>query len=202
MQHIQYISVKLCFIISFIASSFLSQAQKNEYELFMAGSKIGTLTAERKVKGDVVMYTITTDAYAKILWKEVASYSLTRAIFKNGLLSEAYYEYKENGEVEKYCKTLPAENGYAIHHWKKGKYNVTPAAHLAILNIYFEEPKDGEKYYTENWGEFVTMKKTGEHEYEFKPKDGDKNVYRYSNGKITEADFHTSIVTVKMRPKP
>lgn len=192
------LSALLCFLL-FLSLS--SQAQKYEFEMFMTGSKIGTLTAERKEKGDIVMYTITSDAYAKILWKEIVSKSLNRAIYKGGVLSESYYEYKENDVTDRYCKTLPAAAGYNVHHWKNGKYAVSEVAKLTIAMIYFNEPIGGQKYYDESWGEYVTMKKTGDHEYEYKPKEGDKNVYRYANGKIIEAEFHTSIVTVKMRPK-
>ena len=185
----------------FCLASTFSFSQKNEFELFMLGSKIGDLTAERKVKGDLEVYTTTSSAFAKILWKEVASQSLNRLIFKGGVLTEAYYEYKENNVIEKFCKTSPAAVGYAIHNWKNGKFNFTEPITSGIGKLYFQEPNPGQQYYDDNWGVMITMKKTGDHQYEYKSADGDKNVYRYANGKISEAEFHTSIVVVKMKPK-
>jgi len=185
----------------FLLGSATVMAQKLEYDMFMTGKKIGTITAEKKVKGDIEMYTITSKAEATILWKDISTETTSRVVFKGGVITETYYEYKEDGVVEKYCKALPGSGvAYAVHHWKKGKYNIAEQASFCVAYLYFNEPKDGQKLFDESWGEFVTIKKTAAGEYEFKAKDGDKNVYQYSNGRISGAEFHTSIVTVKMKP--
>ena len=191
----------LVYVSLFMLLSVGVSAQKYEYEMFMTGKKIGTLAAEKKVKGDVVMYTINTTADAQILWKQISNQTNSRIMFKNGVVTESYYEYIENGVTEKYCKITQSGNGYSLHHWKKGKYTLDQPSNFCVAAIYFNEPKDGIKLLDETWGEYVTVKKTGAGVYEFKAKDGDKNVYHYANGKITEAEFHTSIVTIKMKPK-
>lgn len=176
-------------------------SQKHEFDIVMLGDKIGTLTAERKVKGDVEMYTIVSSAQAKLLWQEYSTVTTTRAVFKAGVLSEAYYEYKDKGEVEKYCKVMQTGNGYSVTHSKKGKFNISELTRNCLALVYFQEPKENQRVFDETWGEFVTFKKTGTNQYEFKAKDGDKTVYKYSNGLISEAEFHTSIITVKLKAK-
>lgn len=188
-------------LLLFIASFVSVSAQKQEFEMFLTGKKIGTLTTDRKVKGDVEMYTLTSTASAQILWKDISTLTTYNIVFKGGNLSESYYEHKENGVVEKYCKISPAAAGYAIHHWKNGKFNVGSLADFCLISIYYNEPKDGQKLFNEGWGEFTTIKKTDTNEYEFKAPDGNKNIYRYSGGKISEAEFHSSLVTVRMKRK-
>lgn len=176
-------------------------SQKQEFDIIMMGDKIGSLVAEKKVKGDIEMYTISSSAQAKILWQEFATATTTRVVFKGGVLTEAYYEYKDKGEIEKFCKVLQTPTGYSVNHSKKGKYNLPELTHNCLAFIYFQEPKEGLRVFDETWGEFVTLKKTGAAQYEFKAKDGDKTVYKYTNGRISEAEFHTSIMTVKMKAK-
>jgi len=176
-------------------------AQVRQFELFLAGKKIGDITAERKVKGDLEVITINSIASAQILWKDISTVTNTRVVCQAGKVSESFYEHKEDGEVEAYCKISPMENQYAVHHWKKGKYTLEGPASTSVLSIYFKEPVEGQRLFDESWGEYVTIKKTGTGQYEYKPKDGHKNVYRYANGSLIEADFHTSIATVKMRLK-
>lgn len=191
------------FFLLFFISHISISAQRQEFEMFLTGSKIGTLVTEKKEKGNVVMYTLNSTATAKILWKEIATVTSYSVIFKDGKLSESYFEHRENGEVEKFCKVVVGgESGYSINHWKKGKYDLGPVTDMCLISsIYYAEPYDGLKMFNEGWGEFTAVKKTGTGEYEFKAPDGNRNVYRYKNGRISEAEFHTSIVTIKVRPK-
>ena len=170
--------------------------------MFMTGKKIGSLVTERKVKGDVEMYSLVSTADVSILWKAMSAHTVTNLVFKGGVLTESYYEHKENGVVEKYCKLSEDGNGgYAVHHWKKGKFNVSPLASFCLINIYYTEPKDGQKMFSESFGEYITIKKTGPGTYEIKDPAGEKSVYHYTDGRLTETEFHTSIVTVKLKPK-
>lgn len=191
------------FLFVFFTLISAAKAQKQEFEMFLTGKKIGTLVTEKKTKGNVEVYTLNSSANAQVLWKEVATVTSYRVVFIDGHLSESYFEHKENGEVEKYCKVSSNANGtYAIHHWKGGKYNLEGPSKISLITaIYYGEPYDGLKMFNEGWGEYTTVKKTGPGEYEFKAPDGNRNVYRYSGGKITEAEFHTSIITIKVKRK-
>lgn len=192
-------------VILIVLSTLFStaKAQKQEFEMFLTGKKIGTLVTDKKVKGNIVMYTLNSSANAQVLWKEVATVTSYRVVFTDGVLTESYFEHKENGVTEKYCKVSQNPDGtYAIHHWKGGKYNLQGPSKICLISaIYYGEPHDGLKMFNEGWGEYTSVKKTDAGEYEFKAPDGNRNVYRYSGGKISEAEFHTSIVTIKVRPK-
>ena len=187
------------FITQFIA--IRSYTQKYQFEMFLMGSKVADVTAEKKVKGDVEMYNITTIGDAKILWKSIKSHTTTSLLFKAGVLTDAYFEHKENGEVEKFCKTVVSANKYSVQHWKKNKYDYAKNISKAIACLYFQEPVGGQEYYDEYSGAAVTVKKLSEHTYEYKSEGGDKSTFIYTNGKLAEAEFHTSIVNVKMKPK-
>lgn len=189
----------LCLLFSLVILNV--SAQKLEYEMFLMGDKIGTLVTEKKVKGDLEVYTLVSKASSKILWKHIDAETSYRAVFKAGKLQESYYEHKENGAVERYCKVATAGDGYAIHHWKNGKFNVGSMADHCLVTIYYREPVDGLRMFNEGWGEYTSVKKTGANQYEFKAPGGDKNIYRYEGGRVKDAEFHTSIVSVKLRPK-
>ena len=191
------------FLLIASSSVHFVSAQKQEFEMFLAGDKIGTLVTDKKVKGNVTVYSLNSVGNAQILWKKVSTVTTYNVVFKDGILTESYFEHRSGGEIEKFCKvTLNGDGGYSINHWKKGKYNLGPVANICLISSnYYDEPKDGQKMFNEGWGEYSGVKRLSPGEYEFKAPDGNKNIYRYKNGKISDAEFHSSIVTIKVRPK-
>ncbi len=179
-----------------------ARAQKQEYNLELMGKKIGSITTERKQKGDLELYTLVSEAQSKILWKEIKAETQMRIVFQGGRLTESFYEHKENGVVEKYCKiTVDPAGKLSVMHWKNGKFTASGPADYALISMYYGEPEEGRRLLVESWGEYVTVKKSGPNQYEFKAPDGDKNIFRYSGGRLVEAEFHTSIVSVKLKPR-
>lgn len=177
-------------------------AQKQEYDLLLLGKKVGQITTDRRQKGDLEVFSLFSEAESKILWKDINAETQMRIIFQGGKLTESFYEHKENGVVEKYCKiNTDASGKLSVVHWKNGKFSAAGPADFALISMYYTEPHEGRKLLMESWGEFVTVKKSGPNQYEFKAPDGDKNIFRYSGGKLAEAEFHTSIVSVKLKPR-
>jgi hypothetical protein len=186
--------------ISFFALQ--ATAQKQEYDMLLFGKKVGTITTDRKQKGDIELYTLVSRAQSKILWKEILAETEMRLVFKQGKLTESFYEHKENGTVEKYCKINPDATGkLAVFHWKNGKFFNQDPVDFCLISMYYKEPREGQRLFMESWGEFVQIKKSGSGQYEFKAPDGDRNIFRYTNGKLSETEFHTSIVSVKLKPR-
>jgi hypothetical protein len=180
----------------------VSFAQKQEYDMLLFGKKVGTITTDRKQKGDIELYTLVSRAQSKILWKEILAETEMRLVFKQGKLTESFYEHKENGTVEKYCKINPDASGkLSVFHWKNGKFLATAPVDFCLISMYYKEPKEGQRLFMESWGEFVQVKKSGPGQYEFKAPDGDRNIFRYTNGVLSETEFHTSIVSVKLKPR-
>lgn len=178
-------------------------SQKQEYDMSLAGKKIGTLVTEKRVKGDVTIYTLNSSANAEILWKKVATATSYSVTVKDGIVIESYFEHKENGETTKYCRIKKKDDAvYDAHHWKQGKYTFGPISKSCLIStMYYSEPQDGFKMFNEGWGTYSDIKRKDNGVYEFKAPDGGKNVYKYSNGKLIEAEFITSIVTIRVKPK-
>lgn len=196
-----FLSLKKTLPVFFLLILSNSWAQTREFDMFLAGKKIGSIVTDKKVKGDIEVYTMTSTATSTILWKTISTYTTYHVVFKSGKLQESYFEHKENGEIEKFCKVKENAGGYSVHHSKTGKFEVQNMAEFCLLKMYYNEPSDGVSLLNEGWGEYVKVKKSGANQYEFKTPDGSKYIYRFQQGKMTDAEFHTSIVTVRMKPK-
>jgi hypothetical protein len=180
-----------------------NHAQKRTFDLILSGKSIGYLDAERKVGANgIEMYTLFSKASSKILWKNIDAETRFTVTFVNGELVDSYYEHKENGMVEKYCKISKSASGkYQVHHHKNGKFEAPSGADYGLLHVYFKEPSSRQKMLNEAWGEYTDFKSIKPNTYEYKTPDGSRNVYVYNNGKLEFGKFHTSIAPVKLKPK-
>lgn len=173
-------------------------AQRFEYDMTFMGSKIGSMVAERKVSGDTEIYTLKNSSKVKILWKEYIVDTYSRVVYKNGVLTEARYEYKDKGVLEKHCSIERSTSGYSVKHYKKGDFSFSELAKTGLVYLYFHEPKEMSRVFDETRGEYIPLSKTGGGQYEYKNSDGEKVLYKYVNGRIEEGEFHTSIAKAKM----
>ena len=91
--------------------------------------------------------------------------------------------------------------------WDGSKYNVESSKAkrsfiqvptLSIVTLFFKEPVAGATIYYEAEAEFNVLKSPEPHTYQFKGSDGQLNIYKYKNGKISAVEFHVSIATIKL----
>jgi hypothetical protein len=164
--------------------SFSSFSQTLNYDLVLLGKKIGRTTVEKKDSAGLTQYKLKSQSDARFLGMDKKDNMSTEAIFnKDGKMLASDFKNKKN----KHRLTTQAvwrENKLDINI--DGKVSSTAeAVNFSSLSLYFTEPKDHQRMFSERLGKFVEIIK--ESENKFKVSFGDyTGIYTYAEGKLKE----------------
>lgn len=190
---------KIVLICLFVWSSAIVSAQTQRYDVFLFGKKIGYMTVKRTNMADgSVFYSLETLSETKILFKHTKALAKSDVTYKNGRLTDAWYQYTENDEIERYSKTTFDGKTYQIHN-ENGKFSNTEPLTYSLIRMYYEEPKTVSRLWLEPEGVFCDLKSTAPGVYEYKSPNGNRNVFKYKNGQVDEMEFHLTLVSVTMK---
>lgn len=193
-----YMKKSLSFVLFSALSISMLMAQTRKYEVVLSGDKIGELTATRTVKGAFTTYKLESKSEAKVLFTTKKNYVLMDVTYKDGKLISSYCKNEVNDEVDNYASISWDGSKYNITN-EKGKLTYTTPVTFSVISLYFNEPKGITNLFTERIGAAYPLKDLGSGRYEYKIPNGDKNVYVYQNGELTETERKTLIGTVYVK---
>jgi len=176
----------------FYIQIFICSAQTFTYTAKALGINAGTLTVNKKTVNLVDFYQFETHSEVDYLLGKIKVDHITKASYKSGTLQNAYVRNEKNGEVEYYSSTTYDGSRYETTT-EKGKKTLNRAVNYSLAMIFFSEPAGKTEIFSERLGEFVPIKKTGDHMYEVTLPDGDKYTYRYTDGKMVQMDVPSPV---------
>lgn len=109
-------------------------------------------------------------------------------IYKNGKLFSAYAKNVKDGVTE-IVNIVWQDTKYIIERGEERLQMLHPLDFSAIL-LYFTEPLNRTKIFSERMGEYANFVKTGTGQYECKTANGVNNIYRYKDGKLVELEMN------------
>ncbi len=187
----------LVFIFFLLLQTTLS-AQTISFDVYMFGDKIGTMSISRTVHADgSEVYVMHTKSKAKVLWIERSNETRYDVVYKDGKLVSSNVKEVEDGKVKRWVQVKWDGAKYNVEGYK-GKRSFTQVPSMSVVTIFFREPAAVGSIYYEAEGEFNTLKSPEAHTWQFKGSDGQTNIYKFKNGKITDVEFHVSIATIKL----
>ncbi|MCW5906876.1 MAG: hypothetical protein KIS94_03380 [Chitinophagales bacterium] len=185
-------------VLFFTALVLWLPAQKQVYDIFLFGNKIGQTIVERKDNGNgTVKYTLNSKSEANVIFTKKTSEMNYDIIYENGQLLSAYTKNMKDGVTE-ISKTI----------WQGTKYLIQKGAEMLHLDkpidfssiqLYFSEPKGRTVIFSERLGEYCTFKQTSPGVYECKLANGVSNIYRYKDGALYELEMSKG-ASVYLRP--
>lgn len=174
--------------IATVAVLFLhTQAQTTTFEVRIANHAVGTVEAHRKTAGadkSIVIKTRIQTMLARVNSDVVNEYS-------NNVLTMAksIRVVGKNGE-DKETSTRRNGNDYTIIlNGKKSIIGNTAIEHC-VGDLYFTEPKQVSRIFSEALGRLLVLKPLGGGQYELVMPDGKANVYKYRNGILVEVEVN------------
>jgi hypothetical protein len=189
-------------LLAFLLLSFSLSIQAIEtinFDIYLFGNKIGYCTVTREVKPDgTEIYTLETQAKAKVLWINRSNHSTMEVIYKNGKLFSSAHKEIDNGKLKRWTNVTLEGNRYEVDSYK-GKRTFFEVPVFSVVSIYFKDISGIKRFFYEAEADFTILKKSDEpNTWEFKSSDGNRNIYHFENGKIKTIELHVSIATVKM----
>lgn len=177
-----------------------AQDVSHNYTIQYKGDDVGTMQLAMKRNGEDVFMKMTSNVLMRFI-VSINVRSEEEAAFKNGVLvySKARRsvngKQKVNNETRAYgdiYKTV-CDNKTGCIHQKQIDYN--------FLMLYMHEPVNIHTVYSDNFQQFLTIQKTGEHAYKVVLPDGNYNCYFFKDDICNKVEIHHSFYTIYMMLK-
>ncbi|WP_370088781.1 DUF6134 family protein [Ekhidna sp.] len=168
-------------ILSIVSQA--SMGQTLHYEVVKGSKKLGDMTVDRTISENQVKYEINSQVTFRILFSFTVDYESTSE-YKNGRLIKEYTHNMLNGSTQKKSTIWFDGQKYTLD-LDGARITVKEPIEYSVAAIYFQEPKDGQRVYSPQFGDYLTFVKIGDHEYEMESPDG-LNTYTYINGICSE----------------
>jgi hypothetical protein len=104
---------------------------------------------------------------------------------------------KVNGRLKWEKLGVQEESGYKLSNKSTTRTIDSPDIHYTIADMYFEEPIHRNYVFSENYQEWIKIKKIKYHTYLLKFPDGNTSVYHYSNGVCKKVTVFTDWADVE-----
>ncbi|MGS0527081.1 DUF6134 family protein [Zobellia nedashkovskayae] len=186
----------LIFLMGFSSdSTFL--ATTLHYDIIMKDKIIGSLDTHQKTKGNVTTYQSFTSIKTKLLTTIEVDYKYD-VTFSKVMLKKAKVSIVVNSRENAETSTLWKNTQYQIIKNKKESTLQDSIQYTTVL-MYFKEPKNIKKCYSEQDGTMNTIVSLGNHKYKKINANGKENMYFYKNGILHEADIDGGLVSFAIR---
>jgi hypothetical protein len=187
---------------SLITTAFLlwftaSFCQKLKYEVYLFGNKIGETTVERRDSAGLKCYSLRSNTDAKVLFVEKKSAMSTDVLYdRGGNLFSSFFQNIKN-EEKFLTKTINDNTKFLVT--KDGEKTVIPGPiTFSSVMLYFFEPPDLQKVFSERLGEFFEMVRQADGSY-LATLDGHSSRYTYKAGKLIELEIKNSLGSILMK---
>ena len=174
-----------------------SEAQKATYSLSFGSIKVGELHAEQFKDGNITVVKVKSSAEISLGLSYSVRYTQTSRYDSEKLLDAEVKIYK-NDELYNSATTHWNGNYYEITHNGNNLKLSTPIKYSSTC-LYFNEPKNVERVFSESDCELRSITKKGVNAYRVNEQHSSrKNDYHYENGVMNEGTIHHSIVDFKV----
>jgi Domain of unknown function (DUF6134) len=186
------------FLLSIFTFSVQLKAQVLKYEISASGVVIGQLTVSKTKIDNQVVYTAKSESVVHFFGKINVSYALS-SVFKNGLLQNATVLTYTNGKLHN--KTLTAYNSGNYEIKKDNKvFSLKENVHFSGVMLYFNEPSDQMKVYSEIHGVINMIEQIDTGQYKIVDAETNRSsYYTYSDGKLEEIVIEHALLNFKLK---
>lgn len=188
------------YIIAFNFYTSAQEEQRYRFDIIHNGKNIGSLYAKKEQQEDKTIYSNRTEIDTRLITKIEVDYNY-KVVFKNNILSHAYVLILFNGKEKTNTYTDKSTNGYIFYENDEEENRVNEKITYGTVNLMFEEPENITKVYAEEHGTFHYIKKIDIHTYEKTNHKGKTSIYKYKNGKLTEAEIDAGLISFKIIAK-
>ncbi|HEY9261865.1 DUF6134 family protein [Chitinophaga sp.] len=166
-----------------------ANAQTNTFEVRIANHAVGTIEANRKTNGpakSIIIKTRIQMMLAKVNSDIINEYS-------NNILSTSKSS-RISGKSGEDKNTTTVRNGKEYTIIVNGEKSVINNAEIeeCVADLYFAEPKQVTRVFSETLGRFLPLKSIGGGMYELLLPEGKKNVFKYENGTLVLVEVNHS----------
>jgi hypothetical protein len=171
--------------------------EKLKYDVLLFGKKIGETIVELKDSAGVRHYTLRSNTQVKMLFMDKKSAMSTDVLFgKDGIMNYSFFKnVKEDGTM---LTNAIYQNGKVLVEKNGEKITIPNPVKYSSVLMYFTEPSNLQKVFSERLGTFFEIIKQSEGKY-YAEINGSSAVYTYVHGKLTELEMKSTLGSVFLK---
>lgn len=188
------------FLFSFIICQFnfpRTSEKKLSFDMIWRGKSVGTLYATQKNIDSKTYYQSSTNIQIKFIKTFDINYEYD-VVFDNQILQTAHVDINYNGNNHAQADTKRKNDEYQVT--KDGKLEATfkEIVQYSTISMYFKEPINIKRCYSEQEGDFNTITHLGNSKYKKVNSKGKESFFFYKNGSLEKAIIDGGIVSFEM----
>jgi hypothetical protein len=189
-------TIKMFLIFVLVLPSVHAQESTLLYDIKLNGNVIGSMKFFERIEGSKVFLELKSQVVTKFVFG-IKVTTLDQSQFNNGELIYSSVSRMVNGMEKDVNNTRLKNSKYqTLTGNKAGHINSRITYNMMLL--YKKEPVNIDKVYSDNFQEFLPIKKIENHTYRIKLSDGNYNDYQFHNGMCKTVMIHHSLYTIKM----
>jgi hypothetical protein len=188
--------VVLLLLVSIVLTA---QKQVRNYKVIRKGDEIGWMSVEKQTDSNTTTITMGTEVRAKFLFT-FSSAAKEISQFHDGKLQHSYYYRKTNGNVKADRHTHLVGNSYEVADKEKTKLTILPVTYNTLC-MYFQEPVNLKKVYSDNNQCFLDIEKVADGGYKIVSPDDTSNTFYYTGGICYKVKIDHSFYTAELMLK-
>ena len=185
-------------LLSILMPTDEAVGQQLRYDVVKGDKVIGQLYSNRRRDADEVYYLMESSVTFRVIFEIQIDYFL-ECSFQDGKLVKSVTRNLVNDDVRNQSQVQRSGNQYEIvcddNTWMLNH----PGIEHNMASIYYEEPRQVTKVFSERYGEFLSLRNLRTGLYEMTLPDGQVNLYKYEEGVCTEVTVQNRLATVYFR---
>lgn len=169
----------LCLCLFLIIGS--ASAQTLIYDVIKGGKNIGTMTVDRHNKNGQWTYSVDSKVNVSVMITVRLSF-LLESVFSGNQMISSSSKYIRDDKLKEASYVSWADNKYHINQDNERSVLENERINHCLSSIYFNEPTNVRRVFSERFAAFLDIKPTERHHYELTLPNGRKNIYTYENG--------------------
>jgi hypothetical protein len=176
-------------------------AQQRNFDVVLLGKVIGESSIIKKQDGKGwITYQLESKTAVDVMFQQRTNATSFDVKYYSGRLYSSVCKVINNG-IQTVTEIVNDAEGYLVKTGDEIKRVKEPVTYLSSsMELYFSEPTQQKKVFSERIGEFVAFEKTAPGEYVNRLKDV-TNIYRYKNGALYELEMRKPLGSVYLRAK-
>ncbi|ATL46198.1 hypothetical protein COR50_02890 [Chitinophaga caeni] len=179
-------------LLTLCAPILYTAAQTVKFKVFSGNKQIGIVEAHQKQAG--VSRSIHIKSLLQLKLVGNVNNEIAVEYKNNNLVKASSIRLRNDNQTTKDKKSTLTElvsgKHYKVIHEGKESVLSTAAIHYCVGDLYFTEPINVHKVYSETQCQFLELEHLGNGKYELIMPDGKRNIYAYSKGKLQEVEVN------------
>lgn len=188
----KYNLLKLIIPTVFISLTAFKEAdEKVKYTVYHNSQKVGTVTTNKTVTNNQTTYSLYSEVNIDMII-DIKIIEQITDVFESERLHTSTHSRKINSVEKANNKATWNGSMYLISKNGKQEKTIKDKINATVMSLYYKEPADQSKIYSQNSQQICTVKKQPDHAYDLQLPEGKTTRYKYIGGKLFSVESNTT----------